>query len=290
MTVVLLTGSFLAWTSLKSLLIVAHRGASSYAPENTLAAFNLAWQQNADAIEGDFHLTNDGRIVCIHDYTTMRTAGVDLPVGQSTLRQLRQLDVGSWKGKKWAAEKIPTIEEVFATVPEGRKVYVHIKCGAEIIPYLNEALSGSGVKPEQIVILTSDKTVAAEAKKRLPGTIVAWLTDLDYDSHAKEQSRYLRQLTVTLKAIGADGMSINAHSAIDKNFVDALRRNNINMHVWNVDDPVTTAHLWYLGAYSLTTDHPGWFRLFLRSRGGSIPSSTPGFVLAGDPAFDRTAP
>jgi glycerophosphoryl diester phosphodiesterase len=280
MAVVLLTGSWLLLTCLKAPLIVAHRGASSDAPENTIAAFNLAWRQNADAIEGDFHLTKDGRIVCIHDYTTMRTAGVDLPVGRSTLRQLRQLDIGSWKGKKWTGEKIPTIEEVLATVPDGRKVYVHIKCGAEIIPPLNEALRGSGVKPAQIVILTTDKTVVAAAKKQLSGTPVVWLADLNCDSRPKQRSAYLRQLIETLKAIRADGLSINAHTDIDNGFVDALRRNNIKMHAWNVDNPVTTAHLWHLGADSLTTDHPGWFRLLLRSTGGRVPSSPPVVVAA----------
>lgn len=61
-------------------LLIAHRGASRDAPENTLAAFDLAWQQGADGIEADFRLTGDGRIVCLHDASTGRTAGVDLTV------------------------------------------------------------------------------------------------------------------------------------------------------------------------------------------------------------------
>lgn len=74
--------------------IVAHRGASFDAPENTLAAFNLAWEQGADAIEGDFYLTADQQIACIHDKTTKRTAGVELKVADSTLDQLRELEYG----------------------------------------------------------------------------------------------------------------------------------------------------------------------------------------------------
>ena len=65
-------------------LIVAHRGASFEAPENTLPAFNLAWEQGADAIEGDFLLTKDGHIVCIHDRTTKRFCEEDLEVAKST--------------------------------------------------------------------------------------------------------------------------------------------------------------------------------------------------------------
>ena len=63
--------------SLPAQLIVAHRGASHDAPENTLSAFLLAWEQGADAVEGDFLLTRDGQIVCIHDKTTRRTSGQD---------------------------------------------------------------------------------------------------------------------------------------------------------------------------------------------------------------------
>ena len=79
-------------------LVVAHRGASRDAPENTLAAFKLAWEQGADAIEGDFLLTKDNKIVCIHDKSTGRLADRKLIVKESTLSQLRELDVGLGKG------------------------------------------------------------------------------------------------------------------------------------------------------------------------------------------------
>ena len=70
-------------------LIVAHRGASRDAPENTLPAFELAWAQGADAIEGDFHQTKDGQIVCIHDKDTEKVSGKRLVVRKSLLRDLR---------------------------------------------------------------------------------------------------------------------------------------------------------------------------------------------------------
>ncbi|MFV2065815.1 MAG: glycerophosphodiester phosphodiesterase family protein, partial [Pirellulales bacterium] len=109
--------SCLATTVASGQLIVGHRGASHDAPENTLAAFQLAWQRGADGVEGDFYLTSDGHIVCIHDADTERVAGEKLIVAESTLADLRQLDVGAWKGERWRGEKIPTLEEVLATVP-----------------------------------------------------------------------------------------------------------------------------------------------------------------------------
>ena len=88
-------------------MIVAHRGASFDAPENTLPAFELAWKQKANAIEGDFLLTKDKQIVCIHDKTTKRFCQQDLIVAETILKDLKALDVGSWKSKKYAQTQIP---------------------------------------------------------------------------------------------------------------------------------------------------------------------------------------
>src|SRR5829696_4703105 len=75
-------------------IIVAHRGASHDAPENTLAAFNLAWEQGADGVEADFYLTSDGNIICSHDPDTQRTAGVKHVISETPFAVLRKLDVG----------------------------------------------------------------------------------------------------------------------------------------------------------------------------------------------------
>ena len=116
--------------------IIAHRGSSFLAPENTRAAASLAWQEGADAVEGDFRLSRDGQIVCIHDDTLKRTAGVDRRVSELSLDELRQLDVGSWKAPQFTGERIATLDEMLATVPPGKRFYVEVKCGAEIVPEL----------------------------------------------------------------------------------------------------------------------------------------------------------
>jgi glycerophosphoryl diester phosphodiesterase len=87
---------------------VAHRGAFAGAPENTLPAFELAWAYGADAIEGDFHLTADGKIVCIHDDDTEYAAGVMCVVRKSMLTELLELDVGARVGERFNGTRIPT--------------------------------------------------------------------------------------------------------------------------------------------------------------------------------------
>src|SRR3954470_14279804 len=117
--------------------IVGHRGASFDAPANPVAAIKLAWEQKADGSEFDIYLTKDGQIAVIHDKDTKRTAGgVNKVVAESTLAELRALDVGKWKGEKFAGEKIPTLAEMLATVPPGKRVFIEVKCGPEIVPEL----------------------------------------------------------------------------------------------------------------------------------------------------------
>ena len=107
--------------------IIAHRGASFDAPENTLSSFRLAWEQGADGIEGDFMLTSDGQIACFHDLDGQRLAGDPLVVKNSTLAKLQALDVGRWKGDRWRGERIPTLRDVLAIVPAGRRSSSNLK-------------------------------------------------------------------------------------------------------------------------------------------------------------------
>src|SRR5690606_25135252 len=99
--------------------VIAHRGASHDAPENTLAAVNLAWEMGADAVEFDVHLTSDGHLVSIHDKDTKRVAGTKKVVAETTLAEVQELDVGTWKDGAFAGETSPSIDAVLATIPTG---------------------------------------------------------------------------------------------------------------------------------------------------------------------------
>ncbi len=97
-------------------LILGHRGASAHAPENTLAAFQLAVEQGADGVELDAKLSADGQIVVIHDQTVDRTTNGHGRVRDLTLAELRALDAGSKFSTQFAGERIPTLEEVLLAV------------------------------------------------------------------------------------------------------------------------------------------------------------------------------
>jgi len=106
-------------------VIFAHRGASAHAPENTIAAFELALEQDADGIELDVKLSADGEVVVIHDPTVERTTGAHGRVRDLTLADLRSLEAGSFYSAEFQGQKIPTLGEVFEAV--GRRTFINVE-------------------------------------------------------------------------------------------------------------------------------------------------------------------
>lgn len=240
--------------------IVAHRGASYDAPENTLLAFELAWAQDADAVEGDFYLTADGHIVCHHDKTTKKTAGVDLPVTGQTLAELKRHDVGSWKHASWAGERIPTLQEVLATVPDGRKILIEIKSGPAIVPTLVRVLQAMDLDTDQVAVIAFDEQVIAALETRMPAIRTYWLSEFKMDAGGRWHPT-AAQIVATTKRIGADGVDLEASTGVlDEDFVATLRDAGLEFHVWTVNEPRLAIRMIRLGVDSITTDRPGWLR------------------------------
>lgn len=244
-------------------LIVAHRGASHDAPENTLAAFELAWEQQADAIEADFYVTKDKQIVCIHDKTTKRVSPEhrELVVAKSTANELRQLDVGSWKHRRFAAERIPTFEEVIATVPTGKQIFVEIKCGPEILPLLHQKLAASNLKSEQVVFICFNEHVVTECRKMMPQYKANWLTGYEQDEVTRKWKPTQKDVLNTLAKSAATGLGTNGNlDVIDQSFVGAVQAAGMEVHVWTINDANQARTFKSLGVRSVTTDRPAFIR------------------------------
>ena len=238
-------------------LVIGHRGASREAPENTLASFELAWTEGADGIEADFRLTRDGQIVCIHDASTGRTAGVDLEIACSSLAELRRLDVGMWKSPLWAGAKIPTLAEVLAALPMGKKLYIEIKSGEEIVAPLADLMAASGVSTEAVRFLSFSEELITAVKARLPAWKCCWLTDYKRRGGG---SLSREELLAILARCGGDGLAARSGSRVNEELVAALMDAGREIHVWTVDDPATARRLLGLGVDSIMTNRPGWLR------------------------------
>lgn len=108
-------------------LVIGHRGASGYAPENTLASFSKALELGVDMIELDVHLTKDDSVVIMHDYQVKRTTNGEGEIGLMTFTELKKLDAGSWFDPKYANERIPALSEVLDLVKGRCRVLIELK-------------------------------------------------------------------------------------------------------------------------------------------------------------------
>lgn len=242
--------------------IIAHRGSSFLAPENTLAAAQLAWQEGADAVEGDFRLTKDGHIVCIHDASLERTAGVDRLVADCTLADLRSYDVGSWKGEQFADQQIPTLEEMLATVPPGKRFFVEVKCGLEIMDELARVIDRCGF-PRQIVPICLQPGLIQQIKSRFPQCLAYWVVDFK----ATPSGLWVPptdDVLLLAQAMGIDGLDLMAAGPIDAALVRGAKEAGLSLCAWTVDDPKLARRLIDLGVEGITTNRPGWLRNQLR--------------------------
>jgi glycerophosphoryl diester phosphodiesterase len=238
--------------------IVAHRGASFDAPENTVAAIRLAWEQKADASEFDVFLSKDGKVVVTHDPNTKRLAGVDRRVADQTLDELRKLDVGKWKDPKYAGERIPTLEEMLATVPAGKRVFVEVKCGPEIVPELDRVLKASKLKPEQTPVISFNADVVAAVKTARPDLKAYWIVT---HSPKKAKPRTAEELIKRAKEIHADGLDLSADvKVLTREFGAKVKKAGLALYVWTVNDLDLARRMIDAGAEAITTDRPGWLR------------------------------
>jgi glycerophosphoryl diester phosphodiesterase len=254
-----------------SVEIIAHRGASYLAPENTMASVMLAWEKGVDA-EVDVHLSRDNRILVIHDDTTKRTGRIDLIVKETEHRQLRKLDVGSFKSEEFAGEQIPFLADIIKTIPPGRKLYVEIKCGKEILPALEKLINESN-KKSQIVIIGFDlQTVTLS--KQLIDVPTYWLKGTEKDKETEEWIPHNPQLVQIAKNNGLDGLDVH-YAGVTKEFIDAVEAAGQKLYVWTVDDPQEAIRLTRLGVAGITTNRPEWLRKQLTLKAPIRQSSGP---------------
>jgi glycerophosphoryl diester phosphodiesterase len=253
-------------SNLHAIEIIAHRGASYDAPENTVAAYKLGWKQNADAVELDIWLSKDGKIVCLHDDNTRHTAGADKAVADQTLAGLRALDAGSWKGKEWKGEKLPTLDEVLALIPDGKRLVIEIKCGPEALPELQRLIQTSDKKPQQLVIIGFDYETMVQAKQRFPQIPVLYLRSYKKD---KQTGKFpaLDELIHKAKAAGLDGLNLNYKWPIDAAFVQKVKSAGLKLYVWTVDNDELAKKLAFAGVDGITTNRPEWLRQKLKTAG-----------------------
>jgi glycerophosphoryl diester phosphodiesterase len=249
-----MTAALIAGLALLQVEIVAHRGSSDDAPENTLAAFRLGWQR-ADACELDIYLTKDGQVAVIHDGTTKRTAGLDKPVAQQTLEELQSLDAGGWKSSKFAGEKIPSLPQVLELLPEKKRLFIEIKCGPEVLPALKKAVDAVPAKTGQLAVIGFGYDTMVQSKKLLPALPTFLLAGSKPDKKTGKAPD-LGDLIAKCKAGGLDGLDLEHGFPIDREFVATVHGAGLKLLTWTVNDPEIARKEADAGVDGITTDRP----------------------------------
>lgn len=245
--------------------VVAHRGASADAPENTLAAFRLGFDRGADAIEGDFRLTRDGVVVAMHDETLLRTAGDRREVAAIDAETLATLPVGEWgpwRGRGFDRERAPSLADVLALVPESRGIFVELKGGPDLVAPALATIEASPLPSKRIVVISFDAAVVEAFKRLAPGRPALWLAS--FRLRDGRWSPSVEEVVATARRIGADGVDVEAESrVVDETFVAEVRAAGLELHVWTVNDPTLAGRMASLGVDSITTDRPAALRTVL---------------------------
>ena len=250
--------------SASSVEIFAHRGASADAPENSLSAMKLAWEQGADAVEFDLWLSKDGKILVFHDADTKRIGGVPRKISDYTLAEASQIDVGSWKHGRFAGEKMPSLEAILATVPRGKKAIIEMKCGPEIAPELARVLTETNFPNEQTVIISFHDEALVATRQLLPNVAHFLLADYKRDA-ATGAFPELAPLVQKAKAAGFQGLNLNHQWPMDAKVVGEMRAQGLTTLVWTVNELEIAKRWATAGAEGITTDRPGWLKEQLKS-------------------------
>ena len=237
------------WKNLTPRYFFAHRGASAHAPENTLAAFQLAHEMGAPAIEFDVKLSADNQVMVIHDPTLERTTNGSGFVKDAELKELKKLDAGSKFSQKYAKEPIPTLDEVFEAL--GNKIFMNIELTNyntpmdRLVDKVCQLINEHSVQ-DSVMFSSFFPSNLIRARQLLPniprGQLAleganGWWQRL-WGNYLDLQAEHPYTSDVTAKAVAA------AHAR------------NRKVHVWTVNDPADMRRLRDIGVDAIFTDVP----------------------------------
>ena len=244
-------------------LIVAHRGSSIRAPENTIAAFQMAIEDGADGIEFDVRLSKDGVPVVIHDDDLRRTGRRPERIADLTSDELGSIDVGSWLNAKqpglanpeFSTQTVPKLSEVLGLLNGSTGlIYIELKCDewncVDLVTAVCELVRESG-RLSQIIIKSFKLGAIPEIRHCLPDVATAALFGPEI-MHYLRRREYLIGLA---REFGADQLSVH-HSLVTPRLCRLAAEANMPLTVWTVDDPLWLARRANLGIWALITNDP----------------------------------
>ncbi|MEW8970279.1 MAG: glycerophosphodiester phosphodiesterase [Mesobacillus sp.] len=246
-----------AFVLTEDFIIIAHRGASAYAPEHTLPAYDLAMDSGADYIEIDLQMTKDGELIALHDEQVDRTTNGSGIAKALTLNKIKALEAGSWFNEKQhqladpAYEKveIPTLDEIFQRYGRSANYYIETKSPGMEEELINLLRKHSLVQSESKVIIQSFHSKSLRKIHKLePGIPQVQL--YRYSEKARLTDRELRLLKKYASGIGAN------FGSVDEDYIKKAHRHGLAVHLFTVNEDEDIQWAYEIGADGVFTDYP----------------------------------
>jgi len=233
----------------KQVEMIAHRGFSAIAPENTLAAFSAAIQHQADSIEFDVQLSADRVPIIIHDSTVDRTTNGTGKVQEKTLEQLKALDAGSWFHPQFSAEKIPTLAEALNQMQGLQFIYAEVKQSenwstADIQHFIQTLMREGG--EDRCIVACFNHGFLEEVRNQFKNITLGYLV---YSSETYRQA-------LSKVAADANAVMLSKYEVFlaDPLLVQDTRKQKVDVGVWTVDNPEDCKRLTEIGVMRIVTN------------------------------------
>jgi glycerophosphoryl diester phosphodiesterase len=234
--------AFLVTRGNEPVLVIAHRGASAAAPENTLAAFRLAVEQKADFVELDVQESADGEVLVVHDSDLMKAGGAAMKIWETDAAQIRTVDIGSRAGPQFSSERVPTLAEALAVCKGRSRVIVELKSyghDQRLEERVAAVVEAAGMEHD-CIFMSLDHDMVQKMKRLRP----SW-----------RSGALVAKARGDLTSLGADFLAVEARMATAR-FVRRAHRAGQDVYVWTVNDPAWMLAAMSRGVDGLITDNP----------------------------------
>ncbi|MGR2737214.1 glycerophosphodiester phosphodiesterase family protein [Billgrantia sp. Q4P2] len=256
--------------------IIAHRGSSMAAPENTLSAITRAIEDRAHYVEIDVRLTADGEVVLYHDRSLQRLTGEPRNLQDMTLAELREFDVGSWFGDAFVGERIPTLDEAFAAVRGKSALMIDMKpdpgAEADLVEAVLDALQRETEARRECLARVNPAQAARCGSPDVSGetrlaVMSASVLDMIKEREPELRVTLLAQLVMpgTLDRRSFDALGLR-HNRITDNEIRLARELGYEVHAWTVNDRARMSQMIDLGVDAIITDYPDRLAELIRDR------------------------
>ena len=238
-------------------IVIAHRGASAAAPENTAAAFGHALTAGVDAIETDIRVSRDGVPVLFHDQDLMRVANSRSKVTDLTAAELASVDVGAWMGPAFSGQGVPTLAWLAERCQPNTSLLLDLKVEGSAAA-IAEALKSTGFPADRAYLCAWTEDQATDIRTHLPDTHMVYIEEATpHDDQSWIQSVALR---------GYDSMSLD-HASLDSRTVREAHAHGLTVFTWTVNNPSDIQRVQDMGVDGIICDGTPAGEFPLRRRG-----------------------